>query len=127
MNKLNKFLNQLKNASLINKDSIRVLNNPFIEKILKVLYKEGLIQSFYIDIYLNQSYLVIYLRYFYNFSVLTNFKLISRASKLNYLKINDILKIYNKKKLIIFSTSKGILTDLECKKIMTGGIPLFTC
>lgn len=127
MNKLNKFLNQLKNASLINKDSIRVLNNPFIEKILKVLYKEGLIQSFYIDIYLNQSYLVIYLRYFYNFSVLTNFKLISRASKLNYLKINDILKIYNKKKLIIFSTSKGILTDLECKKIMTGGVPLFTC
>jgi small subunit ribosomal protein S8 len=127
MNKLNKFLNQLKNASLINKDSIRVLNNPFIEKILKVLYKEGLIQSFYIDIYLNQSYLVIYLRYFYNFSVLTNFKMISKASKLNYLKINDILKIYSKKKLIIFSTSKGVLTDLECKKILTGGIPLFTC
>jgi len=127
MNKLNKFLNKLKNASLINKDSIRMLNNSFLEAIIKVLYKEGLIQSFCIDFHLNQSYLVIYLRYFYNFSVLTNFETISTSSKLEYLRINDILKIYSKKKIIVFSTSKGVLTDLECKRILIGGIPLFTC
>jgi ribosomal protein S8 len=120
---LTNFLSQLKNASLIQKKKLIVKFNPSFLPILKILYQEGFILS-----YIKQNNkLMIYLRYFYNSSNLKHLKIVSTISKPIYLNKFDISKIIEKNKLLIFSTPKGILSSIECKKIGIGGIFIFAC
>jgi ribosomal protein S8 len=43
------------------------------------------------------------------------------------LKIKSISKLSTKKRILVFSTSKGLLNGLECKKQNIGGTLLFIC
>ena len=127
-----KFLNQLKNASLFNKEFINVAHSKNTLRIVKVLYKEGFLQSFKLRIcpdHLSQKryVLVIQLRYFYDKPILKNLKIISSPSRTIYLNSSDIIKFAVTKNSLFFSTNMGILTLLECKKQQIGGVLFFIC
>jgi small subunit ribosomal protein S8 len=127
-----KFLNKLKNASLFNKEDITVAYSKNILGIVKILYKEGFLQSFKIVAQSNLTSqvrysLVIRLRYFYDKPILKKLKIISSPSRVIYLNFLDISKLAATKNALFFSTSKGILTLLECKKQQIGGALLFIC
>ena len=128
-NNLIKFLVQLKNASLLRKETTVFVCNFLHLKLLKILYLEGLIQSFCIGKQKKKDSFVIKvtLRYFYNKSILKNLKILSKPSHLKYIKYSDICKISDRKFVFFLSTSKGILTSLECKKKRIGGKLLFMC
>jgi small subunit ribosomal protein S8 len=117
------FLSKLKNASLVKKKLLIVKFNYSFLSILKILYKEGFILS-----YVKQDeQLLIYFRYFHNLNNLKKLKIISTLSKSVYLNKFDINKIVENNKILIFSTSKGFLNSLSCKKLGVGGQLVFIC
>ena len=117
------FLSSLKNASLIQKKFLIVHFNKNFLPILKILYKEGFILT-YSKINTN---IIIKFRYYYGISYLKKIKIVSTASKPVYLNQLEIVKLMEKNKLLVFSTSKGFLTSLECKKLKIGGKLVFLC
>lgn len=126
-----KFLNKLKNASLINNEFITVDSNKFIHLLLKFLYKEGFILSFKIkekdSFHNNTTEALVILRYFYNKPIFRDLKIISSPSKNTVLSYRSLSRITSKKNILVFSTIKGLLSLDECKKFKVGGILLFIC
>ncbi len=118
---LNNFLSQLKNTSLVQKENLILNFNKSFLPILHLLYNEGVILT-----YTNtETKIIIKLRYHNNLNNLKYLKVMSTATKPLNLNKFDILKIYEKDKLLVFSTPKGILTSLDCKKKRIGGELLF--
>lgn len=127
MNKsLINLLIQLKNKALSLKERVDFPYNNQALKLVELLYREGLIQSYKI-IYTvsNRKYLRIKLRYRFGKAVFHNLIFISRPSNHKYLKLKDLYKLQEKKRIIFLSTSQGFLTSLECKKLKIGGKVLF--
>jgi ribosomal protein S8 len=124
-----KFLSKLKNASISKQEVVSIDYNKLCLGVVKLLYKEGFIQSFSIKRISFSSNvelkIFITLRYFNNKPIFKNLKIVSTPSRLNYLNIKDLSKISNKKIILILSTNKGLLTSLECKKHKIGGKLLF--
>ena len=118
-----KFLIQLKNTAAINKEFFFIPFNKMILQILECLYKEGFIQSFVVI----NNYIKIFLRYYFNKNVFKNLKLISIPSRLIFIQYNNLVKILNRYRFILISTSKGIKTFEECKRLHLGGKILFLC
>ena len=77
--------------------------------------KEGFIRSYKID----SNQLDIYLKYRKNKSVIMELKRISKPGKRLYITNKDLYK--KKKGIYILSTSMGIITDLQAKKLNVGG------
>ena len=123
---------KLKNASLSRKEKILVNCNSLSESLIKILYKEGFIQSFKVveaaenGLIKNKKILVIF-RYFFNKPLLSSLRVLSKPSHVRYMKFSDISNISDKKFVFFFSTNKGILTSVECKKRKVGGKLLFMC
>jgi|TARA_B110000879_G_C11153800_1_gene505890 small subunit ribosomal protein S8 len=125
-----KLLSKLKNASLSKQECISTPYNKLYLKVVKLLYKEGFIQSFFVKktvSRLNTKFnIFITLRYVNNKSLFQNLNIISTPSRVNYLNIKDLSKISNKKIVLFLSTNRGLLTGLESKKYNIGGKLLFT-
>jgi ribosomal protein S8 len=125
-----KNLNQLKNASLVNHELVKLNSNKLTKNLLKLLYKEGLILSYRINeknIKKITPEFVVRIRYVYNKSVFKQLKIISSPSQRRFLCLKSISRIASKKNLLVFSTNKGLLTLNECKKFKVGGVLLFIC
>ena len=118
---LNNFLSQLKNTSLVQKENLVLNFNKAFLPILHLLYREGAILT-----YINtKTKIIIKFRYHNNLNNLKNLKIMSTVTKPLNLNKFEVLKIYEKNKILILSTSKGILTSLDCKKKKIGGKLLF--
>lgn len=117
------FLSSLKNASLAQKKFLIVKFNFSFLSILKILYKEGFVLT-YVKI---DNNILIKFRYYYNINILKKIKIMSTVSKPVYLNKNTTYKLVEKNKLLVFSTSKGFLTSLQCKKFKIGGKLIFLC
>lgn len=118
------FLIAIKNASSSKKEVIKVFYNKSLLTLAKFLYKQGLIQDFWLE-KSDILQLVIVLKYYYNFSNYITLKIVSKPSSCLFLPYKDIYKLYEKHVLYIFCTSSGYLTSLECKKRKVGGFLFF--
>ena len=124
-----KFLIQLKNASIARKEVVSLEYSRIRENMVEILYTEGFVQSF--ELVINSSNgvktILINLRYYFGRSLLESLQLLSKPSHVRYMKLLDISNIPDRKFVIFFSTDKGTLTTLECKKQRVGGKLLFIC
>jgi ribosomal protein S8 len=126
MNKnLVEFLIKLKNASQLKKETVYIQYNTFQIEVLKKLYEEGVVQSFFLKD--SSSILVVNLRFFLNKPTMGGIKLLSTPSLKNTLSFIDISKINSVKYTIILTTNLGIKTLDECKIARVGGQMLFLC
>jgi small subunit ribosomal protein S8 len=113
---LSNLLSTIKNGYLVKKPKIIQPNSKQSINLLKIMIREGFIKSYKINS-INQ--IDIYLKYKNNNSVITEIKRLSKPGKRLYIKNKDL---YIKKKgFYIISTSNGILTELEAKKLNIGG------
>lgn len=91
---------------------------------MKVLWDNGFIIG-YTQSLKNKNNLKIFLKYGKNnYPVIKNFKLLSKPGRRIYYSSVDIRKIKAHKYFIIFSTSHGLQSVVECKKKKIGGEPL---
>lgn len=91
------------------------------KQILNILWDEGFILGY------KESFnsLKIYLKYQNGLPIITLIKNISKSSLRVYYSVNQLWKLNSKNQLIILSTTKGFLSDKECKKKNIGGEPIF--
>jgi len=115
---------KLKNFSLQQKEFVYIPYNKQYLEILKILYQQGFIQSYKLQ---KDSRLLIVLRYYYSKPIFKDLKLVSKPSNSHYLKLKDLYFLSNKKYIYFISTTKGLLTGLECKQYGLGGKLLFIC
>jgi ribosomal protein S8 len=116
-----KFFIALKNATFFKKELIYCFYNKIFLKITRFLYVEGLIKDFYIQKIKKQYKIIINLKYSYNLGALSSLMIVSKPSWSLYLSFKEICLLSEKKLIFLFSTSKGLLNSLECKKYKIGG------
>jgi len=116
---LSNFFSKIKNGYLAKKYKITQYKSKQIINILNILIKEGLIKSYQISKKKN-NIIYIYLKYKNNKSIIHQIIRISKPSKRIYIKNKDLFKI-KKRGIYIISTSYGVITDLQAKKLNLGG------
>jgi small subunit ribosomal protein S8 len=110
----------IKNGQLTNRSFIIQPNKKICQSFLKILWKEGYILGYTLE---EKNKLKIYLKYKNNKPVINSIKLISKPSRRIYYSTKQIWKIDSSKAVIIISTTQGLKTGLECKKLKIGGEP----
>lgn len=118
-----KILIKIKNASFLNKHNVRIHKSTFGLCVIKSLYKVGLIQNYI----LKNKNIIIFLRSIYSITLTKNLKIISTPTFKAFLSYKSLCKFKNTHSVLFFSTTRGLLTLLECKKYKTGGTLLFLC
>lgn len=113
---LSNLFSKIKNGYLSKKSKITQQNSKQNINILNILIYEGLIKSYKINL---NNQIDIYLKYKKNKAIITEIKRLSKPSKRLYIKNKDLYK--KKRGIYILSTSLGILTDLQAKKLNVGG------
>jgi ribosomal protein S8 len=119
-----KALLTLKNASFLGKEYAFLDINIQYVKVLKILYREGFIQSIKKD-YKILKY-VIQLRFFEQRKIINNIKFFSTLSLKRFTSFSELCLINYKKTFILLSTSKGYLSLSQCKQLRIGGKLLFS-
>nr|YP_010118086.1 ribosomal protein S8 [Phytophthora palmivora]QPN54136.1 ribosomal protein S8 [Phytophthora palmivora]QTV76720.1 ribosomal protein S8 [Phytophthora palmivora]WOX01719.1 ribosomal protein S8 [Phytophthora palmivora] len=113
---LSNLFSKIKNGYLAKKSKIVQQKSKQSINILNILVKEGFIKSYKIN---SKNQLDIYLKYKKNKAVIMEIKRLSKPGKRLYITNKDLYK--KKKGFYIISTSIGILTDLQAKKLNVGG------
>ena len=113
---LSNLFSKIKNGYLVRKLKITHQKSQQSINILNIFVKEGFIKSYKIN---SQNQLDIYLKYKKNKAALTQLKRLSKSGKRLYINNKNLYK--KKTGFYILSTSIGILTDLQAKKLNVGG------
>lgn len=116
---LSNFFSKIKNGYLAKKNKIIQFKSKQIINILNILIKEGLIKSYKIS-KKNKNIIYIYFKYKNNKPIIQQITRISKPSRRIYVKNKDLFQI-KKKGIYLISTSLGIYTILQAKKLNIGG------
>ncbi|MBE9540918.1 MAG: 30S ribosomal protein S8 [Proteobacteria bacterium] len=113
---------RIKNAIMVSYDKVEVPFSKMKINIVKILKFEGYIRNYKIIKDSKQDVIVIYLKYNEDkSSVIKDLKRVSKPSCRIYSKCKKIPRVLNGLGINIVSTSKGVLTDREARKMGTGG------
>ena len=115
---LSNLFSKIKNGYLSKKSKIVERKSKQNINLLNLFIREGFIKSYKISSK-KKAQIEIYLKYKKDQSIITEIQRISKPGKRLYIKNRDLYK--KKKGFYILSTSKGILTDLQAKKLNVGG------
>jgi len=113
---------RIKNAIMVSYDKVEVPSSKIKINIVKILKFEGYIRNYKIIKDSKQDIIVIYLKYNEDkSSVIKDLKRISKPSCRVYSRYKKIPRVLNGLGINIVSTSKGVLTDREARKMGIGG------
>ena len=119
-------LTRIRNANMRNKDSLELLSSRMKLNIVKVLKDEGFITTWELDEKGKFPQLRIWLKYVDDLSVIREIKRISKPGLRLYTKGKDCKPVLNGQGISILSTSKGIMSDRQCRNDNIGGEVLCT-
>ena len=119
-------LTRIRNANMRNKDSLELLSSILKLNIVKVLKDEGFITNWELDENGKFPQLRIWLKYVDDIPVIREIKRISKPGLRLYTKGKDCKPILNGQGISILSTSKGIMSDRQCRNDNIGGEVLCT-
>jgi len=114
--RISNLLSSINNGYISKKNKITQTNSNQTINLLNIFIQNGFIKTYQLKI---NNKIDILLKYKNNKPVLDKIKKISKPSKRVYLKNKNLY--INKTGIYILSTSKGILTDLQAKKLNIGG------
>jgi small subunit ribosomal protein S8 len=119
-------LTRIRNANMRNKDSLELLSSTLKLNIVKVLKDEGFITNWELDEKSKFPQLRIWLKYVDEIPVIREIKRISKPGLRLYTKGKDCKPVLNGQGISILSTSKGIMSDRQCRNDNIGGEVLCT-
>lgn len=116
------FLTRIRNAQKAQKKTVEVPSSKLKLKIAEIMSKQGFIGDFnFVDSSNKQGTLVIKLKYVNNEGVILGLERVSRPGIRKYVPNDKIPKVLNGLGVAIVSTSKGLMTDKEARKLGVGG------
>jgi small subunit ribosomal protein S8 len=115
-------LTRIRNGIMVNREAVNIPSSRIKVGIADVLKKEGFIENFKNIPDEKQGMLRVYLKYGpLNQKVISHIKRESKPGRRVYKGVEDIGKVLNGIGISIFSTSKGILSNKECREHKVGG------
>lgn len=110
----------IRNNQIANKHFVEIPFSNIKISIIKVLKNEGYIKQYEL---INEKKIKIRLelKYFNNKPVIEKINRISKPSLRIYKRVNKLPKIMNGLGIAIISTSKGVMTDANARKMGIGG------
>ncbi len=120
------FLNSIKTAGFVNKESVIIPHSKLKTAVAELLKNEGYIKTYKIHEDGAKKTLEIVLSYNDKSPRIQGIQRISHSSKRVYRSVSKIYPVKYGAGTAVLSTPKGILTDKEARKEMVGGELLFT-
>jgi small subunit ribosomal protein S8 len=115
-------LTRIRNAIIASYDKVKVPSSKVKIDIVKILKFEGYIRNYKLLKDTTQGSIVIYLKYNEDKSpVIKGLKRISKPSCRIYASSKKVPKTLNNLGITIVSTSRGVMTDREARKVGVGG------
>nr|YP_009570644.1 ribosomal protein S8 [Frankenia laevis]QBC67637.1 ribosomal protein S8 [Frankenia laevis] len=118
-------ITSIRNADMNRKGTVRIASTNMTENIVKILLREGFIESARKHQERNKYFLVSTLRHRRNrkgpYQNLLNLKRVSRPGLRIYSNYQQIPRILGGMGIVILSTSRGIMTDREARLEGIGG------
>jgi len=117
----------MRNAVVIQKESVQMPFSRLKEGIADVLKEEGYIQDCRVGGEGPHKFIKIYLKYGpLGEKVIRQIDRVSRPGRRVYQPVEDLTPVYNGLGVAVVSTSKGIYSDRQCRKLNLGGEVLCT-
>ncbi len=114
-------LTRIRNANQNRASSCVIPASKVKEEIAKILKDEGFIEDYTIDGDTVQKNITLTLKYKNKERVITGLKRISKPGLRVYAGKDELPTVLNGLGIAIISTSKGIMTDKEARKLSLGG------
>nr|YP_010121681.1 ribosomal protein S8 [Micranthes melanocentra]YP_010640283.1 ribosomal protein S8 [Micranthes atrata]YP_010640453.1 ribosomal protein S8 [Micranthes davidii]QRE78714.1 ribosomal protein S8 [Micranthes melanocentra]WBQ53180.1 ribosomal protein S8 [Micranthes atrata]WBQ53350.1 ribosomal protein S8 [Micranthes davidii]WBQ53520.1 ribosomal protein S8 [Micranthes melanocentra]WBQ53605.1 ribosomal protein S8 [Micranthes melanocentra] len=118
-------ITSIRNADMHRKGMVRIASTNINENIVKILLREGFIENVRKHRENNKDFLVLTLQHRRNrkgpYKTILNLKRISRPGLRIYSNYQKIPRILGGMGIVIFSTSRGIMTDREARLEGIGG------
>ena len=115
-------ITRIRNAQMRLLNNVKIPSSKFRAKILDVLKQEGYISGYkLLTDPNNKNKLSVDLKYYNGLPVIKEIKRISKPGRRIYASAESIPKIQNGLGISIVSTSKGVMSDSEAKKLNVGG------
>lgn len=121
-NYLCNMLASIKNGQLSKRNVVVQSRKNICEALLKILWSEGFILGYIVEKKATNQ-IKILLKYSKNKPVINSIKFLSKPSRRLHYSIKQIWKMDSNKSFIILSTSQGLKSIIECKKLKIGGEP----
>lgn len=115
-------LTRIRNANIVRHETVEVPSSNIKKAVANIMLQEGYIKD--IEEYNDGSVPMLKLTMKYGQSkerVITGLKRISKPGLRVYCRTEEIPKVLNGLGIAIISTSKGIVTDKEARKLSVGG------
>lgn len=115
-------LTRIRNGHMANKTEVNIPASNTKKNIAEVLKQEGYISDYNIvEVDNGKKDLVVNLKYYQGKPVISKIERVSRPGLRNYKSAGDLPKVLNGLGIAIISTSKGVMSDREARKIGQGG------
>jgi len=115
-------LTRIRNAIMASYDTVDIPGSKLKVNIAKILKSEGFIKNYKVISDKKQGVIRVFLKYDeHGESVIEGLKRLSKPSQRVYARNDRIPKVFNGFGVNILSTSKGVMTDREARKIGVGG------
>ncbi len=114
-------LTRIRNANQMKKQTVDMPVSKLKQQVLELLREEGYIANVSLVKSKPVNLLRVTLKYMQNERVVKGLKRISKPGLRVYAKHGDMPKVLNGLGIAIVSTSRGIMTDRECRKQEIGG------
>ena len=116
------YLTRIRNAQKAKKKSVEIPASKLKLKITEILNRNGFVGDFnVVETENKQGSLVIKLKYNNGDGVILGLERASRPGIRKYVESTSIPKVLNGLGIAIVSTSKGLMTDKEARKLGVGG------
>ncbi len=124
-------LARIRNALMVKKKEVEVPASGIKKEIARILKDEGFIEDFWVKQHPIQETLVLVLKYRRDAlgriqeGVIRGMKRVSKPGRRVYMKRKQMPRVMGGFGVSVVSTSKGLMTDKECRRQGIGGEVLF--
>ena len=115
-------LTRIRNANTVGHETVEIPASKMKKAIAEILKEEGYIEDFDVIDDNKQGIIKVTMKYGANKEkVITGIKKISKPGLKVYAKANDVPRVLGGLGIAIISTSKGVVSDKEARKMGVGG------
>ena len=115
-------LTRIRNANSANKATVSMPSSKKLVEIARVIYEEGFIEGYTVEDTMSQKTLHITLKYGpKKAKVINGIRRISKPGLRKYAGVKDLPRVRGGLGTAIVSTSKGVMTDRDCRANGVGG------
>lgn len=114
-------LTRIRNANSASHEKVDIPYSKIKEQLANIMKEEGYILNYKVISEGNKKTIRVYLKYVGKERVIKGLKRISKPGRRVYTSVEDMPRVLGGLGVVMVSTSKGVITDRECRKQKAGG------